>query len=89
MTHLLKWQQQITDSLHLKLNKVNFDGLIMQLKQMFWKIISILLLFLSKTSVQQSYLKISRQLTHTELNFENEANGDNLKDVHQSKVVKV
>ena len=47
-----------------QLSKVNFNGLNMSLEQISWKIISILWLFLiSKTNVQQSYLKICLLLT--------------------------
>ena len=37
----------------LKLSKVTFNGLIMQLEQIFWKISSIFWLFLSKSTVEQ------------------------------------
>ena len=47
----------------LKFSKVNFNGLIMQLEQIFWKISSIFWLFLSKSTVQQIYLKVYLQLT--------------------------
>ena len=43
--------------LNLQLSNVNFNGLIMQLKTHFWKLIGIFLLLLSKTNVQQSYFK--------------------------------
>ena len=46
-----------------KLNKVNFNGLIRQLEQIFWKISSIFWLFLSKSTVEQIYLKFYLQLT--------------------------
>ena len=38
-----------------KLSKVNFNGLIMQLKQILWKICNIFWLFLSKSTVEQIY----------------------------------
>ena len=47
----------------LQLSKVNFNGLMMQLEQLFWKIIGIFWLFLSKCNVEQSYLKICVLLT--------------------------
>ena len=47
---------------NLQLRKVNFNRLIMQLEQIFWKIISILRLLLSKTNIQPSYLKIYQRL---------------------------
>ena len=47
----------------LKLNKVNFNGLIMQLEQIFWKISSIFWLFLSESNVEQIYFKIYLRLT--------------------------
>ena len=47
----------------LKLSKVNFNGLIMQLEQMFWKISSIFWLFLSESTVEQIYLKVYLRLT--------------------------
>ena len=47
----------------LKLSKVNFNGLIMQLEQMFWKISSIFWLFLSESIVEQIYLKAYLRLT--------------------------
>ena len=47
----------------LKLSKVNFNGLIMQLEQIFWKISSIFWLFLSKSTVEQIYLKVYLRLT--------------------------
>ena len=47
----------------LKLSKVNFNGLIMQLEQIFWKIRSIFWLFLSKSTVEQIYLKVYLRLT--------------------------
>ena len=46
-----------------KLCKVNFNGLIMQLEQIFWKISSIFWLFLSKSTVEQIYSKVSLRLT--------------------------
>ena len=52
MIHLLPWQQQI-----------NFNGLIMPLEQIFLKIVTICCFSLSKTNVQQSYLKIYQRLT--------------------------
>ena len=58
MVELLPWQQQITDIVDLKLSKVNFNGLIRQLEQIFWKISSIFLLFLSKSTAEQIYLKV-------------------------------
>ena len=47
----------------LKLCKVDFNGLIMQLEQIFWKISSIFWLFLSKSTVEQIYLKVYLRLT--------------------------
>ena len=47
----------------LKLSKVNFNGLIMQLEQVFWKISSIFWLFVSKSTVEQIYLKVYLRLT--------------------------
>ena len=47
----------------LQLRKFNFNGLIMQLEQIVWKIVIIFCLSLSKTNVQQSYLKTYHQLT--------------------------
>ena len=47
----------------LKLSKVNFNGLIMQLEQIFWKISSIFWLFLPKSTVEQIYLKVYLWLT--------------------------
>ena len=47
---------------YLKLSKVNFNGLIMQLEQIFWKISSIFWLFLSKSTVEQIYLKVYLRL---------------------------
>ena len=44
-------------------SKVNFNGLIMQLEQIFWKISSIFWLFLSKSPVEQIYLKVYVRLT--------------------------
>ena len=46
-----------------KLCKVNFNDLIMQLEQFFWKISSIFWLFLSKSTVEQIYLKVYQRLT--------------------------
>ena len=46
-----------------KLCKVNFNGLIMQLEQIFWKISSSFWLFLSKSTVEQIYLKVYLRLT--------------------------
>ena len=46
-----------------KLCKVNFNGLIMQLEQIFWKTSSIFWLFLSKSTVEQIYLKVYLRLT--------------------------
>ena len=46
----------------LKLCKVNFNGIIMQLEQIFWKISSIFRLFLSKSTVEQIYLKVYLRL---------------------------
>ena len=46
-----------------KLCKVNFNGLIMQLEQIFWKISSIFWLFFSKNTVEQIYLKVCVRLT--------------------------
>ena len=46
-----------------KLSKVNFSGLIIQLEQFFWKISSIFWLFLSKSTVEQIYLKVYLRLT--------------------------
>ena len=47
----------------LKLSKVNFNGLIMHLEQIFWKISSIFWLLLSKSIVEQIYLKAYLWLT--------------------------
>ena len=47
----------------LQLSKVNFNSPIMQLEQIFWKVISIFWLFVSKNNVEQSYLKIYLPLT--------------------------
>ena len=47
----------------LKLSKVNFNDLIMQLEQIFWKISSIFWLFLSESTVEQIYLKVYLRLT--------------------------
>ena len=47
----------------LKLCKVNFYGLILQLEQIFLKISSIFWLFLSKSTVEQIYLKVYLRLT--------------------------
>ena len=47
----------------LKLSKVNFIGLIMQLEQIFWKISSIFWLSLSKSTFEQIYLKVYLRLT--------------------------
>ena len=47
----------------LKLNKVNFNGLIMQSEQIFWKSSSIFWLFLSKSPVEQIYLEVYLRLT--------------------------
>ena len=47
----------------LKLSKINFNDLIMQLEQIFWKISSIFWLFLSKSIVYQIYLKVYLRLT--------------------------
>ena len=47
----------------LKPSKVNFNGLIMQLEQVFWKISRIFLLFLSKSNVEKIYLKLYLRLT--------------------------
>ena len=46
-----------------KLCKVNFNGLIMQLEQIFWKSSSIFWLFLPKSTVEQIYLKFYLRLT--------------------------
>ena len=46
-----------------KLCKVNFNGLIMQLEQIFWKISSIFWLFLSKSTVKQIYVKVYLRFT--------------------------
>ena len=46
-----------------KLSKVNFNGIIMQLEPIFWKISSTFWLFLSKSTVEQIYLKVYLQLT--------------------------
>ena len=46
-----------------KLCKVNFNGLIMQLEQIFLKISSIFWLFLSKSTVERIYLKVYLRLT--------------------------
>ena len=46
-----------------KLCNVNFNGLIMQLEQIFWKRSSIFWLFLSKRTVEQIYLKVYLRLT--------------------------
>ena len=60
----LPWQHR---SLILRTTnqKFNFNGLIMQLEQIFWKIIIIFCFSLPvfKTNVQQSYLKIYPRLT--------------------------
>ena len=40
-----------------------FNGLIIQLEQIFWKIVSIFRLFLSESNVEQKYLKIYVQLS--------------------------
>ena len=45
-----------------KLCKVNFNGLIMQLEQIFWKISSIFWLFSSESTVEQIYLKVYLRL---------------------------
>ena len=47
----------------IQLSKVNFNGPKMQLEKIFLKIISIFWLFLSKSNVEQSYLKIYLRLT--------------------------
>ena len=47
----------------LKLSKVNFNGLNMQLEKFFWKISSIFWLFLSESTVEQIYLKLYLRLT--------------------------
>ena len=47
----------------LKLSKVNFNGLIMQLEQTFWKISSIFWLSLSKSTTEQINLKVYLRLT--------------------------
>ena len=47
----------------LQLSKVKFNGLIMQLKQIFWKISSIFWFFLSKSTVEQIYLEVYLRLT--------------------------
>ena len=39
-----------------KLCKVNFNGLIMQFEQIFWKISSIFWLFVSKSTVEQKFI---------------------------------
>ena len=49
-----------------KLCTVNFNGLIMQLELIFWKISSIFWLFLSKSTVEQIYaqtMKIGSRIT--------------------------
>ena len=46
-----------------KLCKVSFNDLIMQLEQFFLKISSIFWLFLSKSTVEQIYLKVYLRLT--------------------------
>ena len=46
-----------------KLCRVNFNGLIMQLEQIFLKSSSIFWLFLSKSNVEQIYLKVYLRLT--------------------------
>ena len=46
-----------------KLCKVNFNDLIMQLGEMFWKISKLSWLFLSKSTVEQIYLKVYLRLT--------------------------
>ena len=47
----------------LQLGKVNFNGLVVQLEQFFWKIISKFLLFLSERNIEQSYLKLYVRFT--------------------------
>ena len=54
MVDLLPWRQR---------SKVNFNGLIMQLEQIFWKISSIFLVLLSKSTVEQIYLNVYLRLT--------------------------
>ena len=51
----------------LKLSKVNFNGPIIQLEQIFWKISSIFWLVLSKSTVEQIYLKVYMYLWLTDL----------------------
>ena len=46
----------------LHISKVNFNGPIMQLEQFFSKIVSIFWFFLSKSNVEQSYLKVYLRL---------------------------
>ena len=47
----------------LKLSKVKFNGLIMQLEQIFWKISNIFWSFLPKSTVEQIYLEVYLRLT--------------------------
>ena len=47
----------------LKLRRVKFNGLIIQLEQIFWKISSIFWLSLTKGTVEQIYLKVDLRLT--------------------------
>ena len=49
--------------LEIQLSKFIFDSLIIQLEQIFWKIVIIFCLSLPKTNVLQSYLKIFLRLT--------------------------
>ena len=44
--------------LEVQLSKFNLNGLIMQLEQMFLKIVTIFCLSLSETNVQESYFKL-------------------------------
>ena len=55
MVDLLPWWQQIS--------KATFNGLEMQLEEIFWKIIGILWLFFSKCNAEKMYLKIYQWLT--------------------------
>ena len=49
---------RVDQPLELQLSKFNCDGLVIQLEQIFWKIVIIFCLSLSKTNVQRSHLKI-------------------------------
>ena len=58
MVDQLPRQQWITDSYDLQVSKFNFNALIIRLEQFFSKIVIIFCLSLSKTTIQQSCLKI-------------------------------